>query len=290
MMVSALDSLKSNASTILQDIKRWFASFMPEQARPQSATPIQPLNRGHALAEFIELLEHIKTSDKLKTRDRKSLVTVFNAFKTSVHFDEDGNLKVSETDYDIQMRNFKQLMTSLTELAKNVKELNLEILDIIDKFIRASALEYEAECHLLVKFPFMFPGNTEALQHASFSEVDRITDMLNEMIEQAEIAISNIQPDSSGRDSSMSDFDDDVVSGSGANLSPASAVGSSAVDSSAVDSSAVDSRLGGRSRSRKHSVSKRTRRKGVAKKQKSKKNKRQSRRKVRRASSRKLRK
>lgn len=44
---------------------------------------------------------------------------------------------------------------------------------------------------------------------------------------------------------------------------------------------------GGRSRSRKHSVSKRTRRKGVAKKQKSKKNKRQSRRKVRRASSRK---
>jgi hypothetical protein len=47
---------------------------------------------------------------------------------------------------------------------------------------------------------------------------------------------------------------------------------------------------GGRSRSRKHSVSKRTRRKGVAKKEKSKKNKRQSRRKVRRASSRKLRK
>ena len=47
---------------------------------------------------------------------------------------------------------------------------------------------------------------------------------------------------------------------------------------------------GGRSRSRKRSVSKRTRRKGVAKKQKSKKNKRQSRRKVRRASSRKSRK
>jgi len=47
---------------------------------------------------------------------------------------------------------------------------------------------------------------------------------------------------------------------------------------------------GGHSRSRKHSVSKRTRRKGIAKKQKSKKNKRQSRRKVRRASSRKLRK
>lgn len=46
----------------------------------------------------------------------------------------------------------------------------------------------------------------------------------------------------------------------------------------------------GRSRSRKRSVSKRTRRKGVAKKQKSKKNKRQSRRKVRRASSRKGRK
>jgi hypothetical protein len=49
-------------------------------------------------------------------------------------------------------------------------------------------------------------------------------------------------------------------------------------------------RRGGHSRSRKHSVSKRTRRKGVGKKQKSKKNKRQSRRKVRRASSRKLRK
>jgi hypothetical protein len=48
--------------------------------------------------------------------------------------------------------------------------------------------------------------------------------------------------------------------------------------------------LGGRSRSRKRSVSKRTRRKGVAKKQNSKKNKRQSRRKVRRASSRKSRK
>jgi len=48
--------------------------------------------------------------------------------------------------------------------------------------------------------------------------------------------------------------------------------------------------LGGRSRSRKRSVSKRTRRKGVAKKQKSNKNKRQSRRKVRRASSRKGRK
>jgi hypothetical protein len=47
---------------------------------------------------------------------------------------------------------------------------------------------------------------------------------------------------------------------------------------------------GGRSRSRKRSVSKRTRRKGVAKKQKSNKNKRQSRRKVRRASSRKGRK
>jgi hypothetical protein len=47
---------------------------------------------------------------------------------------------------------------------------------------------------------------------------------------------------------------------------------------------------GGRSHSRKHSVSKRTRRKGVAKKEKSKKNKRQSRRKVRRASSHKSRK
>lgn len=47
---------------------------------------------------------------------------------------------------------------------------------------------------------------------------------------------------------------------------------------------------GGRSRSRKRSVSKRTRRNGVAKKQKSNKNKRQSRRKVRRASSRKGRK
>lgn len=49
-------------------------------------------------------------------------------------------------------------------------------------------------------------------------------------------------------------------------------------------------RLGGRSRSRKRSVSTRTRRKGVAKKQNSKKNKRQSRRKVHRASSRKGRK
>jgi hypothetical protein len=47
---------------------------------------------------------------------------------------------------------------------------------------------------------------------------------------------------------------------------------------------------GGRSRSRKRSASKRTRRNGVAKKQKSKKNKRQSRRYVRRASSRKSRK
>lgn len=47
---------------------------------------------------------------------------------------------------------------------------------------------------------------------------------------------------------------------------------------------------GGRSRSRKRSISKLTRRKGVAKKQKSKKNKRQSRRKVRRTSSRKDRK
>jgi hypothetical protein len=51
-----------------------------------------------------------------------------------------------------------------------------------------------------------------------------------------------------------------------------------------------DPAQGGGSRSRKRSVSKRTRRKGVAKKQKSKKNKRQSRRKVRRASSRKSRK
>ena len=51
-----------------------------------------------------------------------------------------------------------------------------------------------------------------------------------------------------------------------------------------------DHSIGGRSRSRKRSVSKRTRRKGVAKKQKSNKNKRQSRRKVRRASSRKGRK
>ena len=49
-------------------------------------------------------------------------------------------------------------------------------------------------------------------------------------------------------------------------------------------------RRGGRSRSRKSSVSKRTRRKGVDKKQKSNKNKRQSRRKVRRASSRRSRK
>ena len=48
--------------------------------------------------------------------------------------------------------------------------------------------------------------------------------------------------------------------------------------------------LGGRSRSRKRSASKRTRRKASAKKQKSKKNKRQSRRKVRRSSSRKSRK
>jgi hypothetical protein len=47
---------------------------------------------------------------------------------------------------------------------------------------------------------------------------------------------------------------------------------------------------GGRSRSRKRSASKRTRRKGIAKKQKSKKNKRQSRRKSRHSSSRKGRK
>jgi hypothetical protein len=258
MIVSALTALKSNAIRFFRDTERWVASFMPEQERPPSATPVQPLNRGHALAEFIELLQDIKTSDKLNKKYKKSLVPVFDAFKNSVHFDEDGNLKVSETDYDIQMRNFKLLMTSLTEIAKNVKGLNLEILDTIAKFIQASALEYEDECHLLVKFPFMFPGNTEALQHASFSEVDRITNMLNEMIQQAEIAISNIQPDSSGSSRNMSNSDSDS--------------------------------LGGRSRSRKHSVSKRTRRKGVAKKEKSKKNKRQSRRKVRRASSRKLRK
>ena len=57
-----------------------------------------------------------------------------------------------------------------------------------------------------------------------------------------------------------------------------------------MDLALDDSASGGRSRSRKRSVSKRTRRKGVAKKQNSKKNKRQSRRKVRRASSRRSRK
>ena len=51
-----------------------------------------------------------------------------------------------------------------------------------------------------------------------------------------------------------------------------------------------DDMAGGRSRSRKRSISKLTRRKGVAKKQKSKKNKRQSRRKSCRSSSRRSRK
>jgi hypothetical protein len=91
-------------------------------------------------------------------------------------------------------------------------------------------------------------------------------------------------------------------SGAAARSSPASAQGG--VQSSSLASltgtgsnlSAAFARpsasggLGGHSRSRKRSVSKRTRRKGVAKKQKSKKNKRQSRRKVRRASSHKSRK
>jgi hypothetical protein len=58
----------------------------------------------------------------------------------------------------------------------------------------------------------------------------------------------------------------------------------------AMDQGNGDGFLGGRSRSRKRSASKRTRRKGIAKKQKSKKNKRQSRRKLRHSSSRKGRK
>ena len=61
-------------------------------------------------------------------------------------------------------------------------------------------------------------------------------------------------------------------------------------DSMDLDPDDSSGSRGGRSRSRKRSVSKRTRRKATTKKQKSKKNKRQSRRKVRRASSRKDRK
>jgi hypothetical protein len=75
----------------------------------------------------------------------------------------------------------------------------------------------------------------------------------------------------------------------GAAAAPASARGGDPLLSS-IGANLSGRRSGGRSRSRKSSVSKRTRRKGLDKKQKSNKNKRQSRRKVRRASSRKGRK
>lgn len=245
----AMSALREFPSTVADHAKKWFGGWFETPTKPDEII-IKTSFRGDATLEFIKACNDIiKKNTKKSYRD--SIDTVLNAFKNTVHYDEKGNLRLSEdTDYEIELKKFNDCMKLLNEI-KTVPKQAQEILEILRKFQNAAWEQYSDYCDLLSSTSIPFGGNSLAMLSATETVIERMTDTLKSMIALSENVVADI---------------DERL-----NMAPASG-------------------LGGRSRSRKRSVSKRTRRKGVAKKQKSNKIKRQSRRKVRRASSRKSRK
>lgn len=254
----AMSALREFPSTVADHAKKWFEGWFETPTKPDKII-IKTSFRGDATLEFMRACNAIKK--RIDRKYHKSIDAVLSAFKNTVHFDEKGNLTLSgETDYDAEVKKFAVNMDLLKKIARqyegtkqNIKE---NIRKLLDTFQKAAYQQADDYCQLLSSISVPFGGNSLAALNGGESVIKRITTALEVMIQSSARAIHEIEdPDDVG------DSDDEGDPG-----------------------------LGGRSRSRKRSVSKRTRRKGVAKKQKSKKNKRQSRRKVRRASSRKSRK
>jgi hypothetical protein len=282
----AMDTLREFPSTLVEYARNWFGGWFPQIVTKSGEINKKTSIRGHATLEFIRACDAIKRKNSRNKEYVHSIDTVLNAFKNTVHYDEKGNLKVSEeTDYEIELQNFNKCMDFLNTI-KTSPEKAKEILVILRKFQNAAWEQYSGYCELLSSMSVPFGGNSLAMLTATETVIERMNDTLKRMIVSSANVVADIDGDGSfdreaaARRSSMAFAFAGLASGAQGGL-PGAQGGLPG---------AQGSFSGGRSRSRKRSVSKRTRRKGVAKKQNSKKNKRQSRRKVRRASSRKGRK
>lgn len=264
--MSVLESLKEHSRKFCDQTKRWVGSFFAtfrEPVREASSISAQPEGRSHAVYELAKTCEAIKTKmeGKLKSENldefNRSIDNVYQAFHRTITFSGPNELNLTgPSQYDIDIAQFERDMTLLREVSPPKVFQRFT-----DALIRCASGEYDHYCQVLSVRCLPFAANSPGAYLA--------TDVIERICAQLEILI-----EASDKASDATRFGP----GFGANTSPA------------FDSRARGGPAGGRSRSRKHSVSKRTRRKGFAKKQKSKKNKRQSRRKVRRSSSRRSRK
>jgi hypothetical protein len=261
----ALNSLKKKSLEFCEQTKDWVGSFFPtfhETARESSSIGAQPDGRSHAVYELAKTCEAIKTEmkKKLKPKDlaafNRSIENVYQAFHRTITFIGSHSLSTGPSQYDIDIEQFERDMTLLRQFS-----LPSVFRRFTDALISCASGEYAYYCEVLSVRCLPFAGNSPGA-YLETNVIDRICKNLRILIGKSdEVSGSRFGP------------------GFGANTSPAFDI---------RPQGGFDGRAqGGHSRSRKHSVSKRTRRKGFAKKQKSKKNKRQSRRKARRASSRK---
>jgi hypothetical protein len=316
--MGVLELLKKNSSEFCEQTKHWFGSlFDVESGRLPGSIHEQPLNRPHAVFELAKTCDNIKKEMAAKLspenleRFNHSIERVNEAFRRTITFSGPRKMSTTgQTEYDYSIEQFNKTMLMLKSLAPSKV-----IRDFINDLISLASDEYEHYCELLSVRCLPFAGNSQGAYLAE-GVIEQISEQLERLIEasaQALDAINSESDDSStgpAQSSNLSSLFNSPSAGSSERSSPGGNLGSFApggnlgsfaqggnlgsfAQGGNLGSFAQGGNLGrggGRSRSRKHSVSKRTRRKGIAKKQNSKKNKRQSRRKVRRASSRKLRK
>jgi hypothetical protein len=287
-------TLRSFPLKVAKFARPWFRKLVPESSIQPDTTHKKSGPRGDATLQFLKSCAAIKT--KIDKKYHTHIDAVQKAFQNTVSFNEDGNLKVSEpTDYDAQIKTFNDTMSALKKLSKYPKV----ILELLLRFQEAAYENVDDNFEVLAYESVPFGGNSLSMLVGHEPVIKRINEALQSMIQSSERCIVDINSSDDSSDDTDTDspiipfpqerlntytgFSGSAASGGNPGGNPGGFGGTPGAFGSSMSQ-------GGRSRSRKRSVSKRTRRKGIAKKQNSKKNKRQSRRKVRRASSRKGRK
>jgi hypothetical protein len=348
-----MSTLRKFPSLVAQHARDWFGGWFPERTTKPDKIIKKTSFRGDATHQFLKAGNAIK--NKIDKKYHRNIDAVINAFKNTVAYDENGNLRVSEpTDYDKEVKLFAENIQVLKIMVTRYEDTKKNIRMLLRKFQKAAYQQVDDDYRRLSSISVPFGGNSLATLNATETVIKRMTDALESMIVLSENAIDDIYADAGDGDDDddahaghgdghddahAGDGDDDEGDDMGGRTNPlgqGSAAFSFEADVGHDESDDMGGRTnplgqgsadlsiegregfdesgmaqggfaqggnlggdpaegsgmpqGGRSRSRKRSVSKRTRRKGVGKKQKSKKNKRQSRRKVRRASSRKSRK
>ena len=274
-----MNTLRRFPSTVAEHAKNWFENWFPEKPRSSTSIAITTNKRGHVTLEFMKACDAIK--DKFKDKNQKNSVdAVRDAFMNTVIFDTKGNLRLDvDTDYHARVKKFNENMEAVSKIAKGYENFKLSIRTLLYKFQEAAYNQFDEYCELLTSAAVPFGGNSLAMLDTNEEVIKRMTQLLQIRIKESEQMIEQII-----------DTPEEIIGTRPRDRDLPGPAQGGMDQSSGMDQRSGMDQGGGRSRSRKRSASKRTRRKGVAKKQKSKKNKRQSRRKVRRASSRKSRK